>query len=129
MSIPSSAGDGDRVSEPPTCLACDRSPAAQFHVRRHVGMVLSHRVYRFRGPLCAEHGSALARECLNRTLVRGWWGISSFFLNIYTVCVDLAALARARRLGPPEGIPRQPLRPVEATNPNPRPKAKPLFDV
>jgi hypothetical protein len=91
-------------------------------------MVLSHRVYRFRGPLCAEHAAALAREALNRTLAQGWWGVVSFFLNIFTVGVDLRAVAKASRLGPPVGTPRQPPRVIELTGP-PKPKPKPLFDV
>ena len=38
-----------------------------------------------------------------KTLVQGWWGIISFFVNFVAVGTDIAALRRASKLGEPQG--------------------------
>jgi hypothetical protein len=42
---------------------------------------------------------------LTRTLVQGWWGIVSFFVNFVAVGTDIAALRKASKLGEPQGAP------------------------
>jgi hypothetical protein len=83
------------------CKLCGRSPAAQITIRRHVGMLLMQRFVRFDGPLCRDHGMQLSRQFLNKTLVQGWWGVVSFFVNFYAVYTDIVALQTAKKLGPP----------------------------
>jgi hypothetical protein len=88
-----------------TCQVCGRRPAALLKLRRHVGMILLQRFISARAALCRDHGVALAKEFLQKTLVQGWWGLISFFVNFYAVYTDLMALSQARKLGPAVGAP------------------------
>jgi hypothetical protein len=103
------------------CKICGRQPALEVKLRRQVGMIFLARIFTFRGALCKEHGQELANSFLNKTLVQGWWGIVSFFLNIYTVFVDLAALSKFKKLDPPAGpaatAPPPPVPPPPAPSP------------
>jgi hypothetical protein len=92
------AGDGQLV-----CEVCGRRPAALLKLRRHVGMIVMQRFVSARAALCRDHGIALAKDFLGKTLAQGWWGIISFFVNFYAVYVDLVALSQARKLAPPVG--------------------------
>ena len=84
------------------CELCGRGPAARLTLRRQVGMVLMMRTYKFNGWLCRDHATENAREFLQKTLVQGWWGIVSFFVNIFVIATDLVALNKAKKLPPPE---------------------------
>lgn len=95
------------MDDPLLCEFCGRRPAALLTVRRHVGMVIFQKFYKFRGPVCRDHGIELSKSWLAKTLVQGWWGIISFFVNFYAVATDVSALAKARGLGPP--LPSPPL--------------------
>ena len=66
-------------------------------------MVVFQRFYKFKGPLCRDHGIEHAREWLRLTARQGWWGVVSFFVNFVAVATDLFALRKAQRLPPPEG--------------------------
>jgi hypothetical protein len=98
------------VDDPLVCELCGRRPAALLTVRRHVGMVIRQRFYTFRGPLCRDHGIQLSKDWLAKTLIQGWWGIISFFVNFHAVATDLGALLKARKMAPPVVSP--PLPPV-----------------
>src|SRR5438094_154715 len=84
-----------------TCKICGRAPAQPFKIRRHVGMVLMQRFVRFNAPLCRDHGIELSKDYLKKTLVQGWWGVVSFFVNWVDVAVDLSALSKAKKMAPP----------------------------
>src|SRR5213593_2006308 len=85
----------------PTCQICGRQPAVEITIRRHVGMIVLQRFVRFRGYLCRDHGVRASKDFLRQTLVQGWWGIVSFFVNFYAVYTDLVALSKARKLPAP----------------------------
>jgi hypothetical protein len=91
-----------------TCQICGRRPATELTIRRHVGMIVLQKFVRFRGTLCRDHGAAMSKEFLRKTLVEGWWGLISVFANFYAVYTDLAALSKANKLGPPMGAPVPP---------------------
>jgi hypothetical protein len=80
------------------CQVCGRSPAAEVTVRRHVGMIVIGRRHRVRASLCREHGSKLLREWTLKTLVQGWWGGRSFYLNIYALIGNANASRALRQL-------------------------------
>jgi hypothetical protein len=80
------------------CKLCGTTPATRFVIRRHVGMLLLQKFYKVDAVLCARHGHQIASEFLMKTLVQGWWGITSFFFNIRAVVNDATMLARANRL-------------------------------
>ena len=84
-----------------TCKVCGRIPARPLKLRRHVGMVVLQRFVKLEVPLCRDHGQELAKDYLKKTLVQGWWGIISFFVNFYAVYTDVHALQQAKQLGAP----------------------------
>lgn len=86
------------------CQVCGRGPTALISVSRNVGMLVVRRSWDFSAPLCREHASQLARNWLLATLLMGWWGIISFFMNFGAVATDLNALRAARRLPPARPI-------------------------
>jgi hypothetical protein len=86
-----------------TCQACGRAPATRIVVRRHVGMVIVQKFYKANGLLCRDHGRALSNEYLHKTLVEGWWGVTSFFFNFFAVYTDVVALRKSTKLDRPAG--------------------------
>ena len=40
------------------------------------------------------------------TIVQGWWGLISFFANIFTLLMNLVALVKLLRLPAPSGMPQ-----------------------
>src|SRR5947208_820743 len=91
-----------------TCQICGRAPAATVKLRRHVGMIIVQRFVRATPTLCREHGIQISKEFLNKTLVQGWWGVISFFVNIFAVIQDVRALSTFKNLGEPQGAPQEP---------------------
>jgi hypothetical protein len=83
------------------CQVCEGSPAIPIRFLSHQGMILLYRQIRYRGTFCRDCGLSVFRTVMNRTLLVGWWGIISFFLNIYAIIVDLVGWARLRRLPEP----------------------------
>jgi hypothetical protein len=107
-----------------TCQICGRAPAQQFKIRRHVGMVLMQRFVRLNAPLCRDHGIELSKEYLKKTLIQGWWGVVSFFVNWIDVAVDLSALSKAKKMAAPMSVaPSSPPAPAAAPIPPPPPAA------
>jgi hypothetical protein len=94
------------------CQVCGRRPATLLKVRRHVGMIVMQRFVSARAALCRDHGVALAKDFLRKTLVQGWWGLISFFVNFYAVYTDLVALSQARKLPAPVGAAPSPSPPI-----------------
>jgi len=90
------------------CQVCGRTPAAQLTLRRHVGMLIMQKFFRAKPTLCRDHGRQVAKQWLTKTLVQGWWGIVSFFVNFVAVGTDIAALRKASKLGEPQGAPVTP---------------------
>ena len=86
-----------------TCKVCGRQPAERFVIKRHVGMILAQRFFKMDAVLCREHAIAYSKEYLGKTLIQGWWGIISFFVNWGNVAADLSALSRAKKMGEPVG--------------------------
>jgi hypothetical protein len=80
------------------CVVCGKRPAKLIKVERNVGMLIMHIVHRADGPFCAEHALAAAKKNLGLTLVTGWWGVTSFFVNFRAIGIDVAAIRSAREL-------------------------------
>jgi membrane protease YdiL (CAAX protease family) len=68
-----------------------------------MGLLVVMRFARLEEPFCRDHGIRVAEEYLRRTMVEGWWGFLSFFLNWGAIAIDLRALRRARKLPFPTG--------------------------
>ncbi|MDQ1748107.1 MAG: hypothetical protein QOD07_2370 [Frankiaceae bacterium] len=84
------------------CQVCGRGPARNLVIRRHVGMLVMQRFVKLRAALCREHGVALTKKYLGKTLLEGWWGYISFFVNWFVVVTDLVALSQAKKLPQPD---------------------------
>jgi hypothetical protein len=63
-------------------------------------MIVVQRFYKLQVPLCRRHGQLLAAKWLLWTLVQGWWGYISFFVNVFDIGTDVIALVRFSRLSP-----------------------------
>ena len=87
------------------CKICGRIPTADISVRRHVGMIVLGKTSSWRGPLFRDDGVHVARGYLAKTLVQGWWGLISVFLNAVAVVTDVVALRKASRLPAPTAAP------------------------
>lgn len=83
------------------CQICKRSPALHVTLRRHIGMLLMQKFVKFDGYLCRDHGLEAANSFLRKTLVQGWWGVTSFFFNIAAVLTNLSAKSRLSKLAAP----------------------------
>lgn len=88
------------------CELCGRGPATSMLIRRHVGMIVMQKFYKVDAPLCREHGLELAKRYLGKTLLLGWWGFISFFVNFFAVFTDVRAVMIASRLDPPAAAPQ-----------------------
>lgn len=86
------------------CVVCGRVPTRAESIRRHVGMIVMQRFVKLKQPLCREHGIEISNTYLRKTLIEGWWGFVSFFLNFFTVGNDLVVLFRYRALGEPQPL-------------------------
>ena len=76
-------------------------PTREVTLRRHVGMLILQKFYKVRAHLCRDHGRQEARSWLGKTLILGWWGVISFFVNFVAVGTDVVAYVRASRLPEP----------------------------
>lgn len=94
-------GPGTMPQAPLSCQVCGAAPAASVRFVKHVGMVLMWQQVTYRGTYCRDCGLAVFRQIMNQTLAFGWWGIASFFFNIYAIIVNLISRQRIRNLAEP----------------------------
>jgi len=66
----------------------------------------------------------MAKSFLTKTLVQGWWGIVSFFVNFFAVYTDTSALRKFGKLDPPVGQASRP-GPPQGTGPTVPPEIPP----
>lgn len=83
------------------CQVCEGTPAIPVRLLGHQGMIILYRQITYRGTFCRDCGLALFRQVMNRTLLVGWWGIISVFLNVYAIIVDLVVWTKVRALPEP----------------------------
>jgi hypothetical protein len=97
---PSPEGTPRRSRDRAGCQFCGQSPALFVTLRRHQGMFLLMRFIRWDGIVCYAHGSRLVKSFLGRTLLEGWWGLISFFVNWFVIANDLYIWRKIARLRP-----------------------------
>ena len=51
-------------------------------------MLLLQKLYKANALLCRDHAIPVVKEYLGKTLVQGWWGVISFFVNFVVVGQD-----------------------------------------
>jgi len=89
------------ASQPNVCIMCGSSPAANVTIRQETGKIVFRTRRRVEGPMCRSCGLAIFREMTNKTLMTGWWGVISFFTNIYSIFKNIGARNRLAALAPP----------------------------
>jgi hypothetical protein len=86
-----------------SCQQCGRSPARQFTVRRHVGLLVLMRTVRVSQTLCRACARRELRRYTARTLVQGWWGVLSVIVfNPLTIVLNLWNMGRTGAMKPPQ---------------------------
>jgi hypothetical protein len=83
------------------CEYCGSEPARRVHLRRNVGLLFSRRRYGGDVTLCRSCGLALFRQFQNSTMIKGWWGPISFFINIGCILGNAASWIRILNLDEP----------------------------
>ena len=86
-------------SEPPAdptntdgCMICGSTPANHVVFRRQQGMLYRRRIWRVEGTVCRDCGRSVGRDWQSRTLIAGWWGMISLFVNSYYVLANTVEL-------------------------------------
>lgn len=79
------------------CSLCGSTPAYEVHAERRVGLILVRRVYSQDVRACRNCGLHIVRHAQDLTLLQGWWGVLSFFLNFVSMgrnAIELRHLGR-----------------------------------
>jgi DnaJ domain len=106
-----------------SCSMCASQPAVFVTLRGQQGLILRRRHMEFSDSLCRNCGLAMFRIIQNRTMIQGWWGVTAFFLNFFTILGNLGALALLRSISPPTSITPGTTAPL----PFPAPMGRPLL--
>jgi hypothetical protein len=99
------AGTTRRPAAADECELCGSAPAASVVLRQETGKVIWRTRRRVEGTFCRDCGIALFRSTQNRTLVTGWWGVISFFVNMGSILGNAAARWKLRSLAAPSRNP------------------------
>jgi hypothetical protein len=85
------------------CQVCGRNPSGRVTLGRNTGFLVMRQWHEFKGRLCRPHAIRASVTYLWKTLLFGWWGVISFFVNWGAVAIDLASLIRSLFIRRPEG--------------------------
>lgn len=84
------------------CHKCGaRAEVLEVEYKQNTGMLFFRRVRVFSGRWCRTCSLSCFRDVMMHSLVLGWWGTISFFVNILFIFENLEMASRARRLAPP----------------------------
>jgi hypothetical protein len=83
------------------CYACGATPTRKLPIRRHRGMIIVQQFFKIHQSLCRDHGVDASKKYLGKTLLEGWWGFVSFFVNIFVVISDIVVWLQYARLPEP----------------------------
>lgn len=83
------------------CRFCGSTPAVNMTVYEHNGYVVLMQFKNVKGPFCRSCGLYVWRRMTDRTLLRGWLGVFSFFIAPLTALVNVFNLRKLRSLAPP----------------------------
>lgn len=74
-------------------------------IRSEKGMLVRRTRHWVDGPFCRNCGLCTFRTMTNYTLLKGWWGMISFFVNWATILNNIGAWWRFRGLATPVAVP------------------------
>jgi hypothetical protein len=89
------------ATEPSGCQVCGSVPATDVTFRQGIGMLFLRRTKTARVHVCRDCGIAVFRTMQSATLLTGWWGFISFFLNVGTLWSNYAQRRSLDGLGEP----------------------------
>lgn len=87
------------------CTLCGWGPVWLCKFRYQVAYLFGARVSSLEGIFCRDCGAAIGRSYQNRTLWLGWWGMLSFFRNLYYVWANARDLWDLKQLPEPKPVP------------------------
>jgi hypothetical protein len=94
------------------CAHCGATPAAHAELRGHRGFLIFMQFRKTPGPFCRDCGLATYRRMTEDSLLFGWWGPLSLWINGATMLLNLLVRAPISKLAPPiPGSPGQPMDP------------------
>jgi hypothetical protein len=102
---------------PGECAVCGFSPAIPIRVQQQIGLGFLRWTVEVTGWRCRDCGREAVRLLASRTLITGWWGIISMFLNLASLVEAFTTWRRLRSLLPP--MQRDPRVVVRQTSPAP----------
>jgi len=106
-----------------SCLLCGHAPSETVTLKTSVGKILWRELRMWEGELCRSCGLSLFRDTQNETLLKGWWGLISFFANLLYIGQNWLAYSRIVRLKQPFPTPLAGFTPLSA----PLAAGRPLF--
>lgn len=89
------------ADEAETCEVCGRKPSGVFKFRREVGMIVLRRYVSVEARLCRTCGTEIYNDYQGKTMVQGWWGFLSVFVNLYCIMKNRDAYDDVKRLAEP----------------------------
>jgi hypothetical protein len=63
------------------CDVCGQQPAIAVEFIQNIGLIMARQKKEWKGTACRDCGLSLGRKFMNLTLVTGWTGMISFFVN------------------------------------------------
>jgi hypothetical protein len=85
------------------CERCGSASAQLVNSRWHLGLIVYGRTMGTQAVLCREHARSLVAADLAKTALLGWWGAYSVFINAFTLCAQIAELARVGKFATSSG--------------------------
>lgn len=97
------------------CRYCGSTPAVHVDLRGHRAFVIFMQFLRRPGPFCRDCGLATSRSMTEQSLILGWWGMLSLFINPFTMLTNISGHKAIAAL--PAPIPGGPGRPMDPGKP------------
>jgi hypothetical protein len=97
----------------PFCMICGHAPVRNVTYQQGVGFIILRQSRTVSGDLCRDCGTAMFRDVQNNTLIKGWWGLISFFANCAYILGNISAYRSIKRLSEPQPTPKTSLTPMQ----------------
>jgi hypothetical protein len=85
------------------CAVCQSVPIRPFEFKQNIGMLYARQVRTITGGYCRSCALATGRKTQSLTILTGWWGMISFFMNFGIIFSNAMALLDAKRMDAPQG--------------------------
>ena len=86
-----------------SCDMCGWGPAKNVKFYAVTGLIIFLRTYTFDAKMCRSCALGIYNEAQRNTLLKGWWGIFSFFVTIVTFILNASHVNSVKSMLPPQG--------------------------